>query len=401
MAVNRIAIIGFEMASLALEPIPYGTSSASTAYGTAHVESGAGNVRTGTYSLKLAPGTNPPQYAAYWGAGGETGAGCYLRAYFKFAVLPTTSSKAILGHSTGSSTQLCVTIKPDGALEIRTGGEAGTVRGTSTTKLTDTSRWYMVEVKYIASAWEVKIDGVSEITYTGVTVGAIIGCIGTSGTVADTYTAYVDDISIDSGAWVGPGNNVMLLPTALSSAGNWTEGDGAGTAGMAAAVATRPPPGVDSASETSATNIESAYNGRTDCDMTMTTYSAAGIGASDTINAIQSLVRHGGDISTTSKDMSAEIVSNPAYTDGIGFTAGNNLGAHGNDPSSGFWITYLQVISNNPSVTKGTAPVLRVTKITATTRVVCCDFMGMYVDYTPRRSPPFAPRTQRNFGLRR
>jgi hypothetical protein len=75
------------------------------------------------------------------------------------------------------------------------------------------------------------------------------------------------------------------------------------------------------------------------------------------------------------------IVSNPTQVGEDAFTYGNDVGAHGAEV--GNWGKDLGTVQASPSVTLGTSPVLRVGKRTATTRVVCVDGMGIYVEYTP------------------
>ena len=340
-------------------------------------------VRTGSYSVKLTPASGA---AGYWEPRQESPART-LRFYLRVTSLPSTA-RLLLGTSAAGQANLV--LNPSGTVAYR---YATTTIGTSSTALTDTATWYQMEVNVGINGSSIallRIDGTDQVTGDIAQAASVFGVgtsmFGANDTVAATYTAYVDDIAGKSGVqadvWVGAGQAVLLRPTSLSAAGGWVEGDGAGTAGMAAAVATRPPPGLASANETSATNIESPTNSATDnCDMNMTTYSAAGVGASDTINAVQAVIRHGEDIAVGTKGGASLIVSNPTQSPEDTFNYGNDGGAHGAEP--GFWYTAIGTAQTSPSVTLGTAPVLRVGKRTATTRVVCVDFMGIYVDYSP------------------
>jgi hypothetical protein len=369
---------GFETGSLSAEPRST-FSVAPAVVGAATIESGAGNVRTGTYSLKVAPASGA---AGYWDqATGSFQSQGFLRVYVKVTVLPATA-RNFIGSRVSAETAL--NLNPDGSLELFNNAVSA---GSSSTLLTDTARWYRVELKVdnAGNTQELLIDGVSQVTDT-YTNPAVRMRYGATDTVAATYTAYFDDISFDGAAYPGAGSVVLLRATSLNAAGGWVEGDGAGTAGMAGAVSTRPPAGVASASETSATNIESPTNSATDnCDMNMTTYTAAGVASGDTINALLAFVRHGEDIATSTKTGALKIVSNPDSGTETTFTYGDDVGAHGAEV--GNWRTTGGVtestIVSSPSVTLGTSPVMRVGKRTATTRVVCVDFMGIYVDYTP------------------
>jgi hypothetical protein len=300
----------------------------------------------------------------------------YVRFYLRVTSLPA-SMRGIFGNI-ATAAELSVGLNSTGTLCLYDGT---TNKGSGSTALTDTTKYYRVEIQRVGSTCTLYVDGVSQVSAT-TTASQVRSYFGATGTTAATYTAYFDDISRDDAALPGAGAVLLLKPTTLNNANGWVEGDGAGTAGMAAAVATCPPPGVASADETAATNIESATNSATDdCDMNMTTYAAAGIGASDTINAVQGFVRHGEDIATTSKNGAHIIVSNPTQVGENTWNYGD--GAHGAESGTNVWATAAGTIQTSPSVVLGTAPVLRVGKRTATTRVVCVDFMGIYVDYTP------------------
>lgn len=383
---------GFETGALHTE-LGYATV---TQAGNVAIESSI--VRSGSYSLKVTPASG---VATYWSAGTSNTVG-YYRFYIRVTARPATTARRIFGANAFVSWSNLI-LNPNGTIALY--GGTTVLIGTSTTALTDTSRWYRIDVETITGSQEVRIDGTVEITGTytsdAVAMQPIFGAY--NDTVADTYTAYFDDISADDSALPGAGSVIMLLPTSLNAAGGWVEGDGAGTTNMAAAVATRPPPGLASASETNATNIENAVSSATDnCDMNMTTYTAAGIGASDIINSVRGIVRHGEDIATNTKAGAVRVVSNPDTGTESTFNFGDDGGAHGSDAAGagGVWKTMGTVVANSPSVTLGTAPVLRVGKRTATTRVVCVDFMGILVDYGPAVASTSAPPHLTNYYLR-
>lgn len=369
---SRTFVCGWEVGSLAAEP-GLTESVPSQGIGAATVETSI--VRSGARSLKVVPASG---VASYW----EMGAGVsivsnYHRFYCRITVLPATTSRLLYGITSTVS----LSLNSSGTITM----SGVSTMGTSSTALIDTTRWYMIEIVALDGAQTLRIDGVVEASGTEATSHNISPSFGANDTVADTYTAYFDDAVADMLGFPGPGQVVLLEPTSLNAAGGWVEGDGAGTAGMAGAVSTNPPPGVASASETSATNIESPTNSATDnCDMNMTTYSAAGI-LGGVVNCVVPFVRHGEDIATGTKAGAALLVSNPVQAAEFAFNFGNDLGAHGAE--SGSWRTTVQTslyaTISNPVVSLGIAPVLRVGKRTATTRVVCVDFMGIYVDYTP------------------
>lgn len=330
--------------------------------------------RTGTYSAKFDP---PSATQHYFILRNTTAWSGYIRMYVRVATLP--GSTRVFAGDTASGINLRLTSA--GAIAIYNGGS---LLGTSTTLLTDTARWYRVEVRCAngTSVPILLIDGGTEVTGTP-SSWTMKAWLGASDTVATTYSLRIDDLSVDDAEFPGEGKVVMLRPTSLNAGGSWREGDGSGTANMSAAVSTKPPPG--NSVETASTNIESAASSTTDnCDMNMTTYLAAGITAGDTVKGTQAVVRHGEDIVTGTKGGAVKIVSNPAQSGENTFNYGNDAGAHGvdNDPSSNVWYTTYGTVQT-AAVNVNVAPVMRVGKRTATTRIVCVDAMGIYVDYTP------------------
>lgn len=366
-------LTGFETGAITSEP-GYVTHAGSVA-----IESSI--VRTGGYSLKLTPASGATGYVSYSAPGGAAYSG---RFYLRVTTLPGTARQIYGGNGAGV---LNLVLNPSGTIAYRS---ATTTIGTSSTALTDTSRWYRIDFRgdSAASVNVLWIDGTAEVTGNAANANVGIAFGDRDNTTAATYTAYVDD-AVWAGAAdapIGAGGSIVLLPSSISAAGGWVEGDGAGTAGIVGAISTKPPPGVASASETSATNMESATNSATDnIDLTMQSYTTGGIGASDTVNAVTAIVRHGEDIATGTKGGSVQITSNPAEGAETSFNYGGDGGAHAGEV--GVWVTGQSTLTAAPSLTFANQPVVRIGKRTATTRVVCVDFVGIYVDYTPAAAP--------------
>lgn len=371
-------ICGFESGSLLAEPWKNTSVAANpAAVGNATIETTT--VRTGTYSLKVNPASGANGYWTAAAATTQPNTTIYQRVYVRVTSRPASTARLLIGRA--GTNHLNVLLNANGTLSLRTNV---TVQGTSSTALTDTTRWYCVELKGIANVQELRIDGVVEAS--GANASSVLGYeFGALDTVADTYTAYFDDLRRDSAAYPGPGQCLLLLPVSDNNRGGWTAGNG-GTANVYLGVVNRPPVGVASASETNTSNIESATNSATDnCDLNCQSYASAGIAAIDTINAVTGYCAHGEDIATGTKAGAVTIVSNPAQAVETGFTFGDDINAHG--AFLGSWVVGVQSSTNwtyidSPSVTLATQPVLRLGKRTATTRVVCVCFAGIYVDYT-------------------
>lgn len=369
----RTMICGFEWRATDSRETSYDNNNFSNwaSSGSVAVETGAGNFRSGTASLKATPASG---VAGFFGPASGTLTG-YHRFYIKVTSLPG-STRQIYG---AAATAGNLRITSSGTIEYRS---ASTVVGTSSTALTDTTKWYRIEARFTTGTSVVclRIDGVDEVTGNA-TTGATVA-FGANDTVAATYTAYFDDFVIDNTGFPGDSSVVLLRPISDNNRGSWTGGSG-GTTNLFDAVDNLPAGGVATASQSNTTNIESAANSASDnCDLNCTDYTTAGV--TGTITAIMASCRHAEDISTNTKSGALTIVSNPAQSGEDSFTFGGDAGAANTDSgSASTWFTTVGTVQSSPSVTLGTSPVLRIGKRTATTRVVDCDAMGIYVEFVP------------------
>jgi hypothetical protein len=112
----------------------------------------------------------------------------------------------------------------------------------------------------------------------------------------------------------------------------------------------------------------------------MQTYTAAGIASGDTVTAVQGVVEAANG-AASADTIGISIVSNPAVTEVLG-SIPSSASTY---PSQ--WVRISPSIAENPSLTLGTAPVMRVRKNLAATRRHTVCFMGMYVSYTVGAAP--------------
>ena len=265
------------------------------------------------------------------------------------------------------------------------------------------NQWYRIELKITigtgaVDAAELLIDGVSIASTSGASISDLVPntlALGTDTTAALDDWALNDDQGSNQNSYPGSGGIVLLVPISDNArAALWTGGVG-GTTNLFDAVNNEPP--IGTATETDLTQIEHAGGaaGSTDAyDANMTTYTTAGIGASDTINVLQLLAAHGEDIATGTKLLAFSVVSNPAIATSGNVNAGDNVGALGTWPSN--WAVHRGTVTYTPSVTVGTSPVMRALRPETANRVASVCFMGMLVDYTPAVAtlspPPFQRR---------
>lgn len=387
----RTEFFGFETASVRAE-------ANQSAFGGSGMAFDNTIARTGAYSLKA---------AAVSGASGVltllATTGDFVRAYVRVTARPASTARVIYGATGGNSVNL--RLNPNGTIAYYQGV---TLVGTSTTALTDTSRWYRVEWRggTAASGTVLQIDDVVEVT-AAPSAWPLTSAFGPNDTVADTYTVYFDDVARDNAAFPGDGNVALLVPISDSSVGAGWQKPGGTTTGLSTSVDDTPPIGV--ADSTSGTNAEkqirNASSAASSYVATMTSYATAGVGASDTINAVQSFVAVGAPVSTGAKTGSQQITANPAAASATAFAANSGQfwtgAAAGTFPTG--WKLERAAAVNAPSVTIASSPTLslNITGGTAS-RVADCCFMGMYVDYTPAGVAPTTslPPLRRDRGFR-
>jgi hypothetical protein len=209
-----------------------------------------------------------------------------------------------------------------------------------------------------------------------------VGNFGTqSGTTVYSSQVLVNDATGEKeNSWVGYQKVVTLKPTADVANFNslFSRGTSSVKTELYKAVSNTPPTGVVFASRTETSEIAgtgSTETGAPKYTGKLTTYTAAGVGASDTVEVVQQVGRVA-QSSTTARAMKMEGVSNPA----IAVTEGNtSASAGGTDPSN--WTTIVGTATYSPSVTLGTAPEVAIAGAKAGTVMV--DLLAMNVSYEP------------------
>lgn len=379
----RNLIIGWDVGSISAETFIGGTDGAPTIVGSVSQETSI--FRSGTGSLKLTPASGAN---GYWspstGTAYATSRRC--RFYCRITSLPATARLLLSSNSLG----LDIRLNTNGTLSLL---DVGSVLGTSTVALTDTNRWYNIEIgNPTAGSGILRIDGNQEVSG-GSSKGAGTR-FGAQDTVAATYTAYIDDFVTDTADWPGESRVTMLIPTGDTQIGSWTGGTG-GTSNLFDAVDNRPP--IGTASESNTTQIESADgsgdNATDEYRATMQSYTTGGISASATIKCIAALIAHGEDVSTGTKTGSVAIIANPNVGTYHAFTFGSDGGALGTFPSG--WTLADSAVTDSPSVTMSTSPQIAVRKTDTGTRVASVCFIGLKVEYIDR-SLAFNPNRRRN-----
>lgn len=199
-------------------------------------------VRTGTYALRCNPTTTGTGFTSIQSHSSTTGAAAsftpnthrYLRFYFRYATKPSSNHEIICQISSGSgrgATHLEVRLDSSGNLRAY---RSTTALATGATVLA-ANTWYRIEVKRelgTNAAWEVKIDGVSEISGTA-NFGASTGTTLAIGKIlnrnSNTVDFFFDDVSVSDSGYPGAGAVLALLPNANGNYQTWSIGAGAGS----------------------------------------------------------------------------------------------------------------------------------------------------------------------------
>jgi hypothetical protein len=323
----------------------------------------------------------------------------YVRGYFLVDALP--SAQMPLHYMNASSVSYNVMFGVNGELIFRFGT---TTLFTSANGVIAINTYYRLEMRHMynttasaADFGELVLDGNVLATDNTDRFSSLPGGGPSWGTSTATGTnLYVDDYAVndDQGAsqnsYPGAGNVLLLLPTTDSAVGTgWTLGTGTAISSNGfGSVDNQPPTGVaDLAVGSDPKQIRNATsNANVNYDATMTTYTAAGVPAGATINVVDPVTATAAPVATSAKQGTVGVVSNPAISN-IALGAGGTSGAFWSGVTAGTYPTGWKIshgtTTYGPSVTLGTAPVMRITQVTSSTRIAMVCFMGMYVDYTP------------------
>lgn len=310
--------------------------------------------------------------------------------------LPSSTTEVLAFYTAGTS-QLSARLKSTGKLGLFKGGSQ--IGSDSSATLT-TNTYYRVELALEVGAGavdisELRLDGTTVASSTGDTISesapsasrwGFATLAGANKTLHTDDWVLNDDVASPNNTWPGGEKVVLLVPTATNTRNNWVGGAG-GTTNLHEAVNNLPPVGVDSASATDTSQIENSTSAADNAYLAdMTTYTAAGIGSADTITAILPSAIGSNDSTTGSDTIDIGVDSNPAIAQ-VSQSIDVNDGTY---PTG--WNRCVGTLTETPSVTLGTAPVMRVEKNVATTRVNTVCFMGMYVSYTEAVAPPASAR---------
>jgi hypothetical protein len=377
--VSRLIHLGAELGHVHVELLA--ATGAPFTYDTAVKRSGAASYK---FSVSGAGAT------ALYNFAGAVGTRVWVTAWFYLPAatgLPAAGVR-VLGFSASSGGQFAsAMIRADG--KIRLQNQANAQVGSESVAAAQVDTWHRLDLGLEIEAGstdfvELRFDGVTVATSSVQALSDAaptrlhFGFIENPGTEVIHFDDIIlnDDTGSVNNTWPGDERVVALLPTADSARGaNWL-GGADGTTNLWDALDNIPPVGVATASATNTSQIENAASTIVEeYDATMTTYTAAGVGGNDTVTAIYGVWEAGSSSTTGSDTIAGEVESNPAIAEAsssVDFVTGTY-------PTG--WTRGQTAMAENPTVAKGTAPVMSVRKAVATTRVHQVCLMAMLVSY--------------------
>jgi hypothetical protein len=197
---------------------------------------------TGSYALKVNPTTTGVGYGLILGLpangcqpainAGASVATSYVSFYLNLETLPSSLSEQIFDVENTASAYKC-SVRLTSAGNLAFYDTTPTLQATGTTVLS-TGTWYLIDVKCGTSAstaaWEVRINGVSEISGSSANTTATNAGEINLGKRTDRngkgITVYYDDWSWSDSAYPGAQQTTVLVPNGAGNALQWVAGVG-------------------------------------------------------------------------------------------------------------------------------------------------------------------------------
>lgn len=353
------------------------------------IDSGAGNATSGFRLLSLA----------------MTSKTNYIRIYVYIPAFPSAGCEII--HHNTTARGFGVRLNTDGTVQLW--NPATNTSLSATTAQLQVNTWHCIEVLQIINATPqitdltLRVDYNLIVSVSGLTLtvnatealglGWLRAGVGVSTVLYFDDAAVNDSTGASQNSYPGEGKVVLLKPTSLNAnGGSWTDDAAATTsAALFTAIDNTPPNGIADTIAGGGNHQDRNAAANTSLDMNMTDYTTAGVAATDRIRVVIPIINTGAPVVTGAKTGSVGVVSNPTITN-IAFVNGGTAAANfwsgttaGTYPTGWKWEKGTTIY--DPTVTPGTSPVMRVTITGGTTsRIAMVDFMGMYVEYSPRRS---------------
>lgn len=331
------------------------------------------------------------------------GTGLYPRWYAKLDALPN-AAKRIATWGSGSAA-VSVKLTSTGTLQLWNDVSNTQIGSDSASALVaDSTTWYRIEFYLLLASGSIdetqlRLDDVTVASISGAAIADSVQAnldVGWFEAPGVNANMWIDDVAINDSTgteqktWAGSGKVVLLKPISDNAGGTgWTLGTGTALGGNGfTSVDNVPPVGVaDLAAGSDPKQIRNAASAaNSNYDANLATYTTAGIKQADTLNALVPIVATAAPVTTSAKQGTVGVVSNPAIAN-VALGAGGTSGAFWSGLAGGTyptgWKWSFGTTTYHPAFTVGTSPVMRITQVTSSTRIAVVCSMGLYVDYTP------------------
>lgn len=297
--------------------------------------------RTGAYALRINPtttGTGYHQLANRNASGGTSNPNVateYARVYFCVATAPASTSEEMLVMRDTSNAADKLTLRLTSGRLIAVYDSTNTLVATGSTALTvqdcaDASDYYRIEVKAsngTSGAYEVKIDGSSELSGTANQAATNVGSVRfgkPTNRNSQSVDFYYDDASINDTDYPGEGAVKVMLADSSGSSSQWNQGTGSTFAEV-----DEIPTDDDTTyiKNTTSSNQTSCFN--------LASTSTSGI--TGTILSVAAFARVREDAASQTSSFSVRVKSTTATSD----TTGRNF-------SDNSWSTSRKVLASDP-----------------------------------------------------
>jgi hypothetical protein len=340
--------------------------------------------RTGTRSIRCAVGATTSSFFTIPSGSSFVNFALYVETSFSSSSI----NGAVVGQGNVGANLRFIPVAGSGTVNLRAFN--GTTGLGAVMNITEGSwHWIGFRMSSGTSVPFLVVDGVSAAAATATFSGTVyqMGMYGVPN--GEACTVYIDDVIIDSAGFLSSSKVIDLLPTADSAVGTgWTTGSGA-TTGLWDAVNNQPPTAVADTG-TTAQIRNATSNASVNYDATLQTYTVGGIASGSTVLAVQDVISTAAPVTTSAKLGKVGNVSNPAITT-VALGASGTAAAFWSGVAAGTWPTgwkgSLGTLTASPTVTLGTAPVMRVTQDTASTRIAMVGYMALRVAWTPGLTP--------------
>lgn len=202
------------------------TRECSSTGGTFSIVSSPVHSTAGGYALRVNPTASQGyvfivQYDAEGDQASLSTSTLRVRFYFRYATKPASGDAIIFqARGSGAAVRYSVKINSSGNLIFRNSSTDLATGGTALSANT----WYRIDVKGVSGAWEVRLNGVSEVSGSDAFTASVIETMFGVASGTPTVDFFYDDIVLDDADYPADGQCALLVPNGAGTYQNFTRG---------------------------------------------------------------------------------------------------------------------------------------------------------------------------------